>query len=155
MTDRASEILINATRVSSATEADIYEFVLNDSMYVIECVRVESLAEGVIYPVNNYLGQLQNTLFELNHVRVNPKVDNTHIIQILTEELMRIGVEVMNPPTKESMTMCYRPLGEITENVRFHFNESGKCTFLCPNAKLKIVNEPLVHNITKFNSRPE
>jgi len=60
MTDKASEILINATRVNASQATDLYEFVLNDSLYIIECVRVESLAEGIIYPVNNYLHTLQN-----------------------------------------------------------------------------------------------
>lgn len=155
MTDKASEILINATRVNASQATDLYEFVLNDSLYIIECVRVESLAEGIIYPVNNYLNALQNTLFELNHVRVNPRADNTQIIQQLTQELENIGVEVLNPPTEESMSMCYRPLGEITENVRFHFNESGKCTFLCPNAKLRAVSQPLLQDVSKSNLRPK
>jgi len=155
MIDKASEILINATRVNSSQAADLYEFVLNDSLYIIECVRVESLAEGIIYPVNDYLGTLQDTLFELNHVRVNPRADNTQIIQRLTQELEGIGVEVLNPPTEESMSMCYRPLGEITENVRFHFNESGKCTFLCPNAKLRAVSQPFLQDVSKSSFRPK
>jgi hypothetical protein len=57
----------------------------------------------------------------------------------LTEALEDIGVNVYNTPRQESMTVCYRPLGEITENVRFYFTESGHCVFLCPNAKLKAV----------------
>lgn len=155
MTDEAHEILINATRVNPTQSTDLYEFVLNDSLYVIECVRVESLAEGIIYPVNNYLHELKNVLFELNHVRVNPRLDNALIITNLTHKLESIGVEVINPPSHETMAMCYRPLGEITENVRFYFNESGNCTFLCPNAKLKAVSSVQGENAQPLSNQPD
>ncbi|MBN9288600.1 MAG: hypothetical protein BGO43_07230 [Gammaproteobacteria bacterium 39-13] len=135
----ATEILINAIRVSWGNRADIYEFVLNEDLHVIECVHVESLPQGIIYPVNNFRTQLQGVLFELNHVRVNPRLDNTYIIGQLTHALEEIGVNVYNTPRHDSMAVCYRPLGEITENVRFYFSESGHCIFLCPNAKLKAV----------------
>ncbi|MCS5709355.1 hypothetical protein CC99x_010610 [Candidatus Berkiella cookevillensis] len=155
MTENAREILINATRVNPAHTTDLYEFVLNDSLYVIECVRVESLAEGIIYPVNNYLLDLKNVLFELNHVRVNPRVDNTEIIENLTQRLEAIGVEVINPPSQESMAMCYRPLGEITENVRFYFNESGNVIFLCPNAKLRAIQAVKSENVHPIKKQPD
>jgi len=135
----ANEILINAIRVTTQRQLDIYEFVLNDTLHVIECVHVESLAEGLIFPVQNFQAKLHNVLFELNHVRVNPRLDNTFIIGRLTNALSAIGVNVYNTPNHESMAMCYRPLGEITENVRFYFTEAGQCVFLCPNAKLKAV----------------
>lgn len=155
MTDKAHEILINATRVNPSQVTDLYEFVLNDALYVIECVRVESLAEGIIYPVNNYLFELKNVLFELNHVRVNPRLDNTPMIESLTQRLEAIGVEVINPPSQDSMAMCYRPLGEITENVRFYFSESGAITFLCPNAKLKAVSAAKADNVLALPKQPD
>jgi hypothetical protein len=135
----ATEILINATRVSDNTPADLYEFVLNNTLDVIECVHVESLAQGIIYPVKDFLVTLQGVLFELNHVRVNPRLDNRAVIGCLTKALEDIGVNVYNTPSQDSMNLCYRPLGEITENVRFYFNASGHCVFLCPNARLKAV----------------
>lgn len=138
----ANEILINASRVSSSRCADIYEFVLNENLHVIECVHVKSLAEGVIYPVPNFGTTLHGVLFELNHVRVNPRLDNRNIIAELTQALDAIGVNVYNTPSKESMAVCYKPLGEITENVRFYFTESAHCIFLCPNAKLRAVPTP-------------
>jgi len=135
----ATEILINATRVSDDGLTDLYEFVLNNTLHVIECVHVESLAEGLIYPVKDFLITLQDVLFELNHVRVNPRLDNRAVIGCLTKALEEIGVNVYNTPSQDSMNLCYRPLGEITENVRFYFNSSGHCVFLCPNARLKAV----------------
>lgn len=135
----ATEILINASRIKSEPGTDIYEFVLNEHLDMIECVHVESLAQGIIYPVQNFKSTLQGVLFELNHVRVNPRMDNSYIISCLTQALEKIGVNVYNTPHQQSMAVCYRPLGEITENVRFYFTESGHCIFLCPNAKLKAV----------------
>lgn len=135
-----TELLINATLVTPFDYADIYEFVLNHELRVIECVRVESLAEGIVFPVDNYRKDMQGTLFELNHVRVNPRLDNTDILGALTEALGKIGVDVHQPPHQNDMKTCYKPLGEITENVRFHFNEMGHCIFLCPRAKLKAIS---------------
>jgi hypothetical protein len=133
----ANELLINANRIRPDKHSDLYEFVLNDSLHVVECVHVESLADGIICPVPDFLTTLHGVLFELNHVRVNPRLDNSYMIGRLTNALADIGVKVYNTPSPQSMAVCYRPLGEITENVRFHFNESGSCVLLCPNAKLK------------------
>lgn len=134
-----SEILINATQVTPSEFAEIYEFVLDENLKVVECVHVESLAEGIVAPVDDYLNTLNGVLFELNHVRVNPRIDNTLIISILTQALNRVGVNVHNPPSHDSMALCYRPLGEISENVRFHFDLGGNCTFLSTCAKLMLV----------------
>ena len=156
-TNIATELLINATRVSKdrmiRTE-DVYEFVLNESLQIIECVHVESLAEGIIYPVNDFCVTLPQVLFELNHVRVNPRLDNAHIIHCLTTALQEIGVQVNNVPNQNSMAVCYKPLGEITENVRFYFNETGACVFLCPRARLKVVSPDAQINQEQNNPRP-
>ena len=138
----ATELLISARRINPQHRADLYEFVLNDSLHVIECVHVESLAQGIIYPIHNFQTTLSEVLFELNHVRVNPRMDNEFIIGKLTDALRDIGVAVFNTPKSNSMVSCYRPLGEITENVRFYFNEAARCVFLCPKAKLKAVPSP-------------
>jgi hypothetical protein len=50
-----AEILINSTRVTNGEFAEIYEFVLNEELRVIECVRVESLAEGIVFAVDDFL----------------------------------------------------------------------------------------------------
>lgn len=147
-TNTANEILINATMVSQDDWSQIYEFVINDTMRVVECVRVESLSDGIIYPVKDFAQTLHNTLFELNHVRVNPRQDNQVIIESLTKTLAEIGVIVHNPPGPEMMSSTYKPLGEITENVRFYLTESGKCVFMCPNAKLKLMKHPSADNVT-------
>lgn len=154
MIEKSHEILVNATRVNPDRKMDLYEFVLNEALQVIECVRVESLAEGIIYPVNHYLSTLQGVLFELNHVRVNPRLDNTEMIDRFTKRLEAIGVDVVNPPKHEAMAMCYRPLGEITENVRFYFTESGNCIFLCPKAKLKVLPDTKSGTVHLFNKNP-
>lgn len=150
-----AEILINATLVTPYDYADIYEFVLNHELRVIECVRVESLADGIVFPVDNFRKTLQGVLFELNHVRVNPRLDNTEILDKLTDALEHIGVVVHQPPHQKDIQMCYKPLGEINENVRFYFNELGNCVFLCPKAKLKAVST--VNSVTplKPHTKPK
>ena len=148
----AHEILINATRLHADKRSDIYEFVLDESLQIIECVHVESLSDGILHPISNFRTTLHGVLFELNHVRVNPRMDNTYIIHCLTHALTSIGVNVINPPSQTTMTVCYRPLGEITERVRFYFKEMGNCVFLCPKAKLKAV--PSVRLARQYTLRP-
>lgn len=136
----AQEILINATRVSPSDYTEIYEFVINQDLKVIECVQVESLADGISFPVENYRAQLGGVLFELNHVRVNPRLDNSEIIHALTSALEGIGVGINHPPSQDSMALCFKPLGEINDNVRFHFENDGYFHFLTPSVKLKIIH---------------
>lgn len=138
----ATEILINANRVTADKSVDTFEFVLNKRLQVVECVELDFLNAATIYPVGQFLNTLSGVLFELNHVRVNPHLDNAEMITRLVQALAEIGVEVYNRPSQQSMAICYRPLGEITQNVRFYFNEVGHCVFLCPQAKLHAVPDP-------------
>lgn len=133
------EILINATLVTPYPATELFEFVLNQELIIIECMVIESLATYQIMPVQDYRTRLQGVLFELNHVRINPSIDNTYIIAKLSEALEAIGVEIKHPPHFNDMAQAYRPLGEIMENVRFYFNGLGECTFLCPRARLKLI----------------
>jgi hypothetical protein len=139
------ELLINATLVTPYPSAQLYEFVLNEELTVVECMQLQSLGSYHIMPVHDYGMRFQNTLFELNHVRINPSVDNSYIVSKLKEALENIGVEIKSTPHFNDMAQCYRPLGEIMENVRFYFNAMGQCTFLCPKAKLRLVKkEPFI-----------
>ena len=135
-----SEILINSSLVTHDEGGDSYEFVLNELLQVIECVKVDSLANGIISPIENAEQTLDGLLFELNHVRVNPRVDNSHIIQCLTSALDSIGVHVANPPESDSMALCFKPLGEISDNVRFYLSNQGKVVFLSPSTKPRLVS---------------
>ncbi len=135
----SSEILINATLVAKGDYADLYEFVLDDNLHIIECVHVASLANGVVIPIDNFKTKLNQTLFELNHVRVNPRLDNTKIINVLTNALTDIGVAVSNQPDKNSLAVCYKPLGEIKDTVRFYFGADGKTIFLSNTKGLRVV----------------
>lgn len=147
----ASEILINATLISEEHSVDLYEFVLNQTLTIIECVHVESLSDGIVFPVPRYKQTLKGVLFELNHVRVNPYLDNSPIIGELTNSLRNIGVHVSNPPGQNSIAICFKPLGEITDNVRFYFDADGQITFLTPSAHLHIVHTPPHHTNNVLN----
>ena len=134
-----SEILINSSLVTHDNVGDSYEFVINDNLQVVECVKVDSHAHDIINSIDNAAITLDGLLFELNHVRVNPRVDNTHIINCLTEALNNIGVAVCNPPEADSMALCFKPLGEISDNVRFYLNKKSQVIFLSPSTKPKLV----------------
>ena len=138
------EILINSVLVGNDKSFIPYEFVLNDRLQVTECVRVESLAENNVTPIFNAASTLEGMLFELNHVRVNPRIDNTQIIEILTIALNGIGVSVYNPPSHNDVASCFKPMGEISDNVRFYLDLRGRIIFLSPNTRPKLfdVNDP-------------
>ena len=135
----SSEILLNATLVTADNQALTYEFILNENLSATECVCVRSLANGIVMPVPDFRESMKGTLFELNHVRVNPHLDNGEIIQSLTEALEDIGVEVFNQPGQNQMAICYRPLGELSENVRFFCESDGKIVFLAPTRHLRVI----------------
>lgn len=135
----AREILISSYQVTPHSNGEPYEFILNHELTVMECVKVVSLNQSIIRPINDSKTVLEGMLFELNHVRVNPRLDNTFIIKQLTEHLQQIGVRVSNQPKQNSMTVCFKPLGEISDNVRFYLNKEGKLVFLSPSTRPRLV----------------
>ncbi len=139
MQNIASEILLSSHQVTRGGTCPAYEFILNRELRVMECVKLESMREGVIRPVRNSPENLAGMLFELSHVRVNPKQENSYIIRTLTYALNEIGVKISHPPSQDSMAICYKPLGEISDNVRFYLNKEGKLIFLSPATRPKLV----------------
>ncbi len=134
-----TEILINSSLVTHDGYKESYEFVLDDQMRVLECVKIDPTAQSVISHIENAAVTLDGLLFELNHVRVNPRVDNSYIITCLTKALGNIGVEVKNQPHKADMASVYKPLGEISDNVRFYLNNQTQVVFLSPATRLKVI----------------
>jgi hypothetical protein len=141
------EILVNATRLTQSNEATVYEFILDDKLKVIELVHITALAEGLVESVKNYQQLFAGELFELNHVRVNPHLDNRPIIEHLSNTLTNIGIQIQHPPHPNDMALTYKPLGEIKDNVRFYYNQATEVTFLCPHPKLRLIGtQPKAHH---------
>lgn len=138
----SNEILINSNLVTDGDESYSYEFVLDDKMRVVECVRINK-GDNKVMPVFNPSYDLDGLLFELNHVRVNPRINNNKIISKLTSALNKIGIEVFNPPAPQDIKTCFKPMGEISDNVRFYLNIKAEMIFLSPYSKpkLMLVNE--------------
>lgn len=132
-----TEILINSSLVTHDGYKESYEFVLDEEMRVIECVKIDPTAQNVISHIENAAEELADKLFELNHVRVNPRVDNSYIISCFTKALNNIGVEVKNQSKKGSPN--YKPLGEISDNVRFYLNPKTQVVFLSPSTRLTVI----------------
>lgn len=138
---QATEIVINSTLVTSQYEAIFYEFVLDEGLKVVECGFVESLSQNRMKAVPNPTITLAGMLFELNHVRVNPRADNTLILARLAKELERSGVAITNPSHEDDIQMCFKPLGELSDIVRFYVNANGRLTFLSSSVKLHVVEQ--------------
>jgi hypothetical protein len=134
-----TEILINSSLVTHDGYRESYEFVLDDNLCVIECVKIDPAAQSIVSRIDDAAVTLDGLLFELNHVRVNPRVDNSYIISCLTKALSEIGVQVKNQPGSNSMATAFKPLGEISDNVRFYLNNKTQVVFLSPSTKLKLV----------------
>lgn len=144
--NKPSKIVINSTKISvDDTSAEIYEFVLDDNLDVIACGYVKSIAQSEIELINDYDNILSDDLFELNHVRVNPEIDNSAVLDKFKHELVNNGVNIKNPPEEILMAICYKPIGELQDIVRFYLkkndnlNKSNKLVFLPHRAKLSIV----------------
>lgn len=144
------EILINSSLVTHDGCREFYEFVLGPECELIECVKVDPLAQNVITPIKDVDRELDGLLFELNHVRVNPRVDNSYIIGCFTKALEKIGVQVKNQPAQNSMGTCFKPLGEISDNVRFYLNKS-QVVFLSPATRPHLVTT----NVVEFRKDKE
>lgn len=137
----SSEILINARQVAKHGQyGETYEFILNAELHVLECVKIESQVRGIIRPIQDVHENLEGFLFELNHVRVNPRLDNSMMIEVLTKTFNEIGVTVQHPPHANEMAICYKPLGEISDNVRFYLHREGKLVFLSPSMRPKLIS---------------
>lgn len=138
----ATEILLNVAHVTHQSLGESYEFILNSDLEVIECIKITSLKQGTVSPVKDPGHLLEGMLFELSHVRVNPRLNNSLMIGILTQALADIGVNVINRPNHNNMAMCYKPLGEITDNVRLYIGQHSQIVFLSPAPKkLRVVSQ--------------
>ena len=105
--------------------------------------QLRESADGatIITQIEDINHALKDKLFELNHVRVNPNADNTLIIDSFSKSLEEVGVKVTNVPDSESASMYFKPLGEISETVRFHIGEKNHIIFLSPANRLKLVSD--------------
>ncbi len=135
----SNEILINSHLITNHGKSCTYEFVLNDKLCVTECVRVERHENEKVIPIFNPSYDLEGMLFELNHVRVNPRLDNSYIINILTRALNNIGIDVYNAPAPKDIQTCFKPMGEISDNVRFYLTLKNEIVFLSPSKKPKLM----------------
>lgn len=129
--NKATEILINASHITHNLSGDSYEFIINQNLEVLDSIKVThsiNEVESLKKDINNF----EDMLFELGHVRVNPKLDNKEVVNALIEELNKSGISVNNPPHQNSMSICFKPLGEITSSVRFYINYKNKLVFLSP-----------------------
>jgi len=137
----AHKILLNATAVTAAAKADLFEFILDTALHVRQCLHVESLSRGIITPVFNFVESLEGQLFELNHVRVNPQENNTLILHRLRHALHHIGLKIHHAPEAKPMALSFKPLGEIAGVVRFYLQADGTPVFLSPKPQLYVIRK--------------
>lgn len=135
----AKELVINATLVTQAQEAIFYEFILDAELCVSECGYLESLSQGKVRPIHEPIKSLYGSLFELNHVRVNPNLDNTFILSQLANALETSGVRIKHARSSEFMSMCFKPLGELSDIVRFYIAPDSHLVFLSSAVSLQRV----------------
>ncbi len=133
-------LIINASLVTNSEIAEIYEFVIDQEIGVIDCGRVSSLASMTVRQISEWDVKVANQLFEINHVRINPKIDNTDILDKFCKKLTNFGVEIYNAPQVNDMRILYNPVGELSTIVRFYMKLNKELVFLVPTVKLKIAN---------------
>jgi uncharacterized protein YehS (DUF1456 family) len=113
-------LVISSRKVSNYKNTESLEFILDDNLKVVNFVQ-------------------DNALYELNHVRVNPKINNDKILQKLRVAIQSSGVDIYDLPTDADMRMLYKPIGEISSPVRFYLQEDKSLCFLSSAVKLQIV----------------
>jgi hypothetical protein len=135
----ASQILIHATQVTRDQRGEAYEFILNSQLAVVECGKLDIGQKVALDNIRNFKAVLTDILFELRHVRVNPKEDSRIMIDKLTQAFEEIGVRINNRPEQRAIGICFKPMGEIKDNVRFYLNQEGKLVFLSPTTRPRLV----------------
>ena len=136
----SAEVVINASKVVGFDkEPEVYEFVLNEELNVVECGRVDMEGHEKVHVLKNFNLTLKDDLFELNHVRVNPNIDNDQILDNLTNALLSSGVDINNSPEEDFMSFCFKPLGELSDIVRFYVQFNSNLVFLSNSVKLQVV----------------
>jgi len=135
----SENLLIRSTQLTQSERGNEYEFILDNQLSVLQWVKLKVDRPRVFYPIDTGNMALEGMLFELNHVRVDPMLDNTSMIAKLTDALTEIGVTICNQPHKTSMAICFKPMGEIRDNVRFYLNKEGKLVFLSPITRPRLV----------------
>ncbi len=136
---QATELVINSTLLANDVSAAFYEFVLGVGLEVVECGCIESLSQRRLRHVMDPVHRLDGMLFEFNHVRINPEADNTLILARLAKALEQSGVKIRHPAHRHDVQMCFKPLGELSDVVRFYINPQGRLTFLSSSVKLHVV----------------
>lgn len=138
--NKEARLVINATRVSEDfNTAEIFEFALNLNLEVILCSHVKSVSQGRYRLINDFSEELSGVLFEINHVRVNPNLNNELILYRLKKVLQNSGVEITSPSEDILMSICYKPLGDLKQIVRFYIKDKNTLVFLTDNVKLQVV----------------
>lgn len=133
---RSVEMVINSTLVSNNNAAPFYEFVIDETIRIVECGCVQSLASETYTLLEQK--SIEGLLFELNHIRIDPQRDNSVILDRFIEMLQRSGVQVLRRPFQEDIAMCYKPIGELSDVVRFYVEKQAP-VFLSPAVKLNVV----------------
>lgn len=137
---QATELVINSTLLTEEVSATFYEFVLGPGLEVVECGCIESLSQNRLRHITDPVKMLTGRLFEFNHVRINPEADNTLILARLAKALEQSGVKINHPAHRNDLKMCFKPLGELSDIVRFYVNAQGRLTFLSSSVKLHVVS---------------
>ncbi len=136
----SSHLLIRAVQLLQNGIEHQYEFILDKQLNIIQWVKLRMNPLQIFRSIRSSDSALEGLLFELRHVRVNPRLDNTNMIEKLTDALTSIGVTVSNQPQNTSMAICFKPMGEIRDTVRFYLNKEGKLVFLSPITRPRLVS---------------
>lgn len=152
LTKCAKSFLINAYVTPVFEQLDFYknhykknqfEFLINEHLELLKCIQVSipSKYNNYNYTENKIknFNEIYNILFELNHVRINPKLNNYAILEILSIMLLNLGIKIENPPNHDSLEMCFKPLGEIKDRIRFYIKDNNQTIFLSNRAKPRLI----------------
>lgn len=126
------EILINASLVTNDSIIEQYEFIIDGTLTIQDSIKVKNLAKENFQAIEEPEICLRGMLFELNHIRVNPSLNNEEIVKNIMKKLNEVGVEVKDPPSQNSISVCFKPLGTINSSVRFYVNHDSSLVFLSP-----------------------
>jgi hypothetical protein len=129
------QLLLNTTEVNYQNAA-LYEFILSaPGFFVNECYYVKNQGTPVIETVENPYKNLNGKVFEINHLRIDPKADPKNILNLFEKHLSNIGLKIPQSVTQHACWMWPKNF-----QLRFKLDIKEGLIFMSPsNPALKAI----------------
>lgn len=132
-------IVINGTQLGNHFLMPSYDFQLNK---MVEIVSYKLQASSNWITINKESAvRRNNNLFELNYLVFNTDQESDFDLSALIKKIESSGVTVSNQPNHDDLRVMYKPIGDLSNRVRFYITNSCDIVFLSECVKMSYVRQ--------------